>query len=453
MRYHYSRFFMFLFVISCLGFVLAACGDGTANGGGPTPTSTSVPSTGPTHVPTGVPTSVPVPTTLTSCPVAGTGRAAVMTSMSLGSHATIVYTVNEGSPAAPTFGTVKSYNVATGAKFEIVKQANTRISEAQVSANGQWVLFVAIVSGQPELQLVRVDGKEWQTLYCGITRPGGANPASALEHVQWSTNERSVVFDSFQNGGTPVFLLNLSTGSVETLLAAHSGHFYYPLTWLDSTQIFLGFAQPDNYAATLDLIDSARGANQPESALRMVYTNGATYPCWDFDTSYDGAHRFTSQCSYTPSSQHPGPDVRQGPGSIFVQGTYGGPGQTVYSSAKFAVTTVRVFSTSTLLFLINNNKFSRGGGVDTSENGLWKVNMDGSGLTRLTSDTAAINSVLNSYTQYPWSNVSRDGSIYALGQGTSTTSTLLYGSINGGKPTVFASIVGAQLAIAGWTTM
>src|SRR5205807_1708754 len=51
----------------------------------------------------------------------------------------------------------------------------------------------------------------------------------------------------------------------------------------------------------------------------------------------------------------------------------------------------------------------RGGGVDTSLSGWWKVNVDGSGLTRLTSDTAAVNSVLNPYTRYPWSNVSRDG--------------------------------------------
>lgn len=376
-----------------------------------------------------------------------------MTSLALGSHPVIVYTVNEGSPDAPTFGTVKSYNVATGVKTEIVKQANTRIAEAQVSADGQWVLFVAIVSSQPELQMVRVDGKEWQTLYCGTVQPGGVNPASAIEHVQWSTNEHSVVFDSFQNGGTQVSLLTLSTGAVETLLSAHSGHFYYPLTWLDRTQIFLGFAQPDNYASALDLIDSARGANQPESALRRVYTNGATYPCWDFDTSYDGTQRFTSQCNYTSSSLHQGPDVRQGPGSIIVQGTYGGPGKMVYSSATFAVTTVRIVSKNTLLFLINNNKFSRGGGVDTSENGLWKVNMDGSGLTRLTSDTAAIDSVLNPDTQYPWSNVSRDGRLYALGQGISTTSTLLFGSINGDAPTVFASITGTQLSIAGWTTM
>ncbi len=54
-----------------------------------------------------------------------------------------------------------------------------------------------------------------------------------------------------------------------------------------------------------------------------------------------------------------------------------------------------------------------------------------------------------------WSNVSRDGSMYALQRyGGNSNVSLLYGSLNGGNPTSFASIAdGTQLSIVGWTTM
>jgi hypothetical protein len=45
---------------------------------------------------------------------------------------------------------------------------------------------------------------------------------------------------------------------------------------------------------------------------------------------------------------------------------------------------------------------------DASLNGLWKMNVDGTGLTRLTSTTGTF----NQFTQYPWSNFSRDDKLY-----------------------------------------
>jgi hypothetical protein len=81
----------------------------------------------------------------------------------------------------------------------------------------------------------------------------------------------------------------------------------------------------------------------------------------------------------------------------------------------------------------------------------------GTGLTRLTTDSAGQVSGLTDFSQFPWSNVSRDGSQYALGiisgNSSNTTYTLEYGSLNGGAPSVFASITNVQLSIVGWTTM
>jgi hypothetical protein len=122
-----------------------------------------------------------------------------------------------------------------------------------------------------------------------------------------------------------------------------------------------------------------------------------------------------------------------------------------------AINAVRSISKTTLLLLINNN--GTGTNVDTSQNGLWKVNADGSGLTRLTTGGAGVSggpSLLCPYTQYPWSNVSRDESMFALQHNSANgqTETLLFGSINGGSSTTFASISdGTQLSIVGWTTM
>jgi hypothetical protein len=111
-----------------------------------------------------------------------------------------------------------------------------------------------------------------------------------------------------------------------------------------------------------------------------------------------------------------------------------------------AFTTIRAVSANTLLFTVGNQT------GNTSQNGLWKVGTDASNPTRLTPSGQ-----LNQFTQFPWSNVSRDGSRYALQIVTSSSSgityTLEYGSLSGGAPVVFASITGTQLATVGWTTM
>src|SRR5712692_9409792 len=227
---HKIRIQIFFSLLGCLLIVLlAACGSGnppTANG---TPTSSSTPgatATATSGSPKSTPTSstgsgstpatpdggtTPVPTTQTSCPAAGTTRAAVMATLALGNHPNIVYIVNGPSG----LGTLKRYDVTTGAKTEIVNLANTTISEAQVSADGQWILFTTIVGKQAKLQLIRMDGQGLQTLYCPTTASNGADPASALDYAQWSINQRFVIFNSYTNQGAYLYLLNIQSGSVQ----------------------------------------------------------------------------------------------------------------------------------------------------------------------------------------------------------------------------------------------
>ncbi len=460
---HKIRIQIFFSLLGCLLIVLlAACGSGnppTANG---TPTSSSTPgatATATSGSPKSTPTSstgsgstpatpdggtTPVPTTQTSCPAAGTTRAAVMATLALGNHPNIVYIVNGPSG----LGTLKRYDVTTGAKTEIVNLTGTYISEAQVSADGQWILFTSIVGKQAKLQLIRMDGQGLQTLYCPTTASNGADPASALDYAQWSINQRFVIFNSYTNQGAYLYLLNIQSGSVQREFSSNSSLAYPPATWLDNTRVYLHGPMIDMPSTAIYILDTSRGANQTASNLQLAYDANASGNgfCWSFDSSYDGTKLFTSTCGTTPNPNGPGISSMRGPGNISSRPATGGSATSIYNNPDLAVTAVRVISNSTLLFQIGNTSGT------TSQNGLWKIGTNGSNAMRLTSTVGNI----NQYSQYTWSNVSRDGSLYVLQSYNPSTpaSAMLFGSMNGGTPTTFASISdGTMLETVGWTTM
>jgi len=384
-----------------------------------------------------------------------------MPTLALGNHQNIVYSVNEYQGNTPTFGTLKRYDITTGAKTEIEKIAGISISDAQVSTDGQWILFVTDTTKQVKLQLVRMDGQALQTLYCATPASNGAIPASALSNIEWSANQQLAVFNSYTGAASYLYLLNMQNGTLQTELSTNSGAIDTPLTWLDKTRLYLNGPEVDAPPQALYLLDTSRGANQNPNDLQKVFdassVTGTTNFCWNADSTFDGTKLFTSQCTTTPSSNGPGIGSQSGPSTINMRPATGGAQQKIFTSQNMAITAVRSISKTTLLLLINNN--GTGTNVDTSQNGLWKVNTDGSGLTRLTSSGAGVSggpSLLCPYTQYPWSNVSRDGSMFALQHNSANgqTESLLFGFINGGSSTTFASISdGTQLSIVGWTTM
>jgi eukaryotic-like serine/threonine-protein kinase len=385
-----------------------------------------------------------MPSTSSSCPATGTARAFVSAPLALGRDPTVVYIVNEGPPNAPTFGTVKRYDTSTGAKVEIKKTANTRIDDAQVSADGQWVLFTAHVSGQSELRVVRMDGQGLQTLFCA---PSGHRIFGA----QWSVNQKLVVFDEGQDVGAPtVYLLNMASGSLQTELVPPAASLaYLPRTWLDNRRVLMiGFTpNADAPPQNIYILDTGKGANQQTTDLQQAVTIGP--PCWDFDSSYDGAKLFISQCK---------PGQPEGSSTVSVKSTTGNvPPTTFFTSSTLAITNVRVIDPNSTYLLATATNMGLGVSGDTSNDGLYKLKTDGSTAPlRLTSSNAGEISALNSFSQYFWSNVSRDGSMYVLqmtNYSTTSTYTLMFGSLNGGTPTTFASISGTVLEVAGWTTM
>jgi len=369
-----------------------------------------------------------------------------MPSMTLGSHPTVVYIVNEGTELHPTFGTLKRYDTVTGTKVEVVKMANTFMFSAQVSANGQWLLFVSESSGQVKLQLIRMDGQDLQTLYCG---PG--TPQESILAPQWSTNQKLVVFlQPLQQNGTVVYVLNMTTGVLQADLSLPSGASFAPRTWLDNTRVYLTYEPTDSPPTSVYLLDTSKGAHQNYHNLPLIFDSSAAPFCWDFDSSYDATKLFTSTCTATQVGG-PGNMTYNGPGYIAVRPSTGGTSTNVNFRQDLAFTTVRAVSSNTLFYLVGNTT------GNTSQNGLWKVGTDGSHPTLLVGNAGNTNAQLNLFSQFPWSNVSRTGSQYVLAlvssNRTHTTYTLEYGSLNGGTPFVFAAITDVQLSVVGWTTM
>jgi hypothetical protein len=441
----------------CLLLLLAACGssgnttgnnsngangNGIGNGGSHAGTSVAATKTVQTTSPT-----MTAPQPQTNCPATGQARTPFMPATTLGQDQNIVYIANTNQGVSGNVahsGTLERYDVTTGVSTNIVQPSNAAsINDAQISADGQWIVFSATVGQQQQLELVRVDGKDLQTLFCG----------SSIYDLQWSVNQQLLAFVSYdsQDDASDFYLLHMQNGTLQRIFHPLNDNKngiagYSIMTWLGATRLYVLTQPLDQPAATLSLLDITRGNDQNSSDLQQVFQvpQAQSGFCWSGDSSYDGSKLFLTQCQ--------GGDPRgggtQGPSTLNSEAATGGTAQTLYSSQTLALTTVRVVSANTLLLIVGN----AGQNADTSHNGLWKIQTDGSGLTQLTSGGP---SLLNQYNQYPWSNLSRNGNTYAVQQNNTSNKTisLLYGPMNGGNPTTFATASNSTvLSIVGWTT-
>jgi len=392
-------------------------------------------------------TTVAMPPTQTSCPPTETARAMITAPLALGTHQNIIYTLNEGTYDAPSQGKLMRYDVQTGHATELLSVANAQIYEAQVSADGQWVLFVTTtgkVGRQSKLQMIRLDGQGLQTLYC--------TPGYSIRQMQWSTNQQLLAFYNVVNEQGVVYLLDMQSGRVQTELSTQSQAGLVLHTWLDATHIYLSDTAQDTLYSYLYLLDIRKGTHQHLGDLLKVLLR----KYGDFDSSYDGSQIFVSHGGCPQG-------FCTGPSSIAVQTITGGPQRTIYSSQIYDVIAVRDIDQTSILFIIGNT-YDSNGHADPSHNGLWKINVDGTGLTRLIPISTKQFSFLNYVSQELWSNISRDATMYVFQvnsfRDTPTaiieTDSLIVGSLhgNGRTPKVFASTSdGSQLVMAGWTLM
>ncbi|HEY4383914.1 MAG TPA: hypothetical protein VGN34_05480, partial [Ktedonobacteraceae bacterium] len=90
--------------------------------------------------------TVAMPATLTSCPATGTGRALVTAPLASGTQQNIVYVDNEENKTTSKAisGSLYRYDITTKAKTLIARIPAVAIENAQISRDGQWVLFTAM---------------------------------------------------------------------------------------------------------------------------------------------------------------------------------------------------------------------------------------------------------------------------------------------------------------------
>lgn len=392
--------------------------------------------------------TVQMPPTQTSCPTNGTARAAVMRPVKPGSHPTIVYVYNE-VPLNTTiaYGHLKLYDVTTGQKSVLVT-SGLSIEHAQVSADGQWVLFLSQVDPRGDrqhdsmLQLIRIDGQGLQTLYC-LPAAKYSRPAN----IQWSTDQKSVLISTDDNTSTStVTLLNLATGKLKTeLKITDQNYTYNVLTWLDYTRAYIvrsgRFGPPP--PIVLYVLDTAKSSNPNGSNLKKVLEHSVRFSFLSLDSSFNAKQLFVSYCLFAFSPFET---------TISVGTATGGTQKTIYHQApSICVQQLRAVTPQTLLMTVDSYN-SRN---NTHDNQVWKMMPDGSGRTVLFDlPKNGTTYSMNVFTQFPWSNVSRNGSMYTLQTNNPNTSlqTLVFGSLKGGKPTQFAYTSRGSVDIVGWTT-
>src|SRR5258708_26235861 len=181
MQSNYRQNRHILLTVCCLLLLLTACSATTNSNDKITKTPTSIGQTKITITPTRPTTTLQVPPTETSCPAANIARPMVTAPLVLGTNRTITYIHNEGTYDAPIKGTILRYDLETGHTTMLFSLIQAQIYETQVSADGQWILFVTVTGAterQSKLQLIRLDGQGLQTLYSA--------PDFSIQQALWS---------------------------------------------------------------------------------------------------------------------------------------------------------------------------------------------------------------------------------------------------------------------------
>lgn len=328
------------------------------------------------------------------------------------------------------------YNVQTRLSTTIY-QAGVDIAQANISPDGQWVVLLVNLQQLTQIQLVRADGQDQQTLYCA---PANVQISGAL----LSPDNRSLVFNQVTLGSSisTLYLLDLTNGQLRTLLdptqagypqsapfhlrttvpfSAHGAgrvplvtrssgivQMYAPFRWRTNSSlflstIFLGAPAPPNQLYLL--LDTTRDASQQRSNLQHIATTVGDNLCLSFDLTPDNQQLICSQDAPFQGSTLPS--------AIQVRPVAGGAFQPIYHNTAVAEIEARAASNSALVFVL-----SQGNQPDI----LWKINIDGSGLTQLARTQvpydhfqfAQEKTLLQDFNSN--SLISPDGVFYALGE-------------------------------------
>jgi len=215
--------------------------------------------------------------------------------------------------------------------------------------------------------------------------------------------------------------------------------FYIPMQWANNSVYLLGTvggssAAPHQLALLRDI---NKDVTQQQSNVQSITGVSEENDCQDYDVT--PAHQQFVCSTYTlmgPAS----------PSTITMQPIEGGAHRSVYSDPTGGRIVARAISNSTLIFMHEGRN---------SPPALWKINTNGSGLTRLMAAQTTDTMLGFAYASYlPWSITSRDGKLYALNVANlvSNTQSLVFGSLSGGTPKTIASST-SSLSLAGWAEL
>jgi hypothetical protein len=327
---------------------------------------------------------------------------------------------------------LKRYDLTTGKtstifSFPSPPDSAPNMPLITLSPDKHWLLIASVTGPQNNtetyrLQLMRTDGTQLQTLLCA---PWIGTPL-------WSPDGRRGAFNRTRD--TPpvptidLVILDLTSGRMEQV---ETGGQEMPEAWLDTTQLYVA---PGPTAPTdLYLLDTSKGANQPYGNFLHV-TSIINRDCSAFEPSHDATQLYTTSCTQVTLNNCQSGEGVQGPSTISVQPATGGKATTIYSSTSHAIVAIHLVNTQTILFYIGNSA------GDLSQNGLWKINTNGSGLTRLS--TVAGMRCLIQYAEY-WPEIASNSQSYTQ-LTTSFTSTasgqaIQVGSLSGGAPVTIAT--------------
>ncbi|GHO85398.1 TolB family protein [Dictyobacter formicarum] len=396
-----------------------------------------------------------------SCPGTGSARAVFMPALpATGNHHYIVYTLMRGGGQS-----LVRYDLANGQKSTLVQlDGDDYTVSARVSPDGEWVLLKRNDHQRLQMvQLVRIDGKYLQTLYC----------APFISNVQMSPDQRYVVvsrlYESQRYNGISTYSIELSKGTLRLVLrqpADQSG--YEPLKWAGNHSLYMTksltgvggggpFLLRDRFNLYL-LQDVGWDQSRQANNLKLLLAMPSHQPCLDLDVTPDNASVITSTCTMSSDSQS---TVQTGPARIQIQSLRGGSAHVIYSLPHQAITYVRSISTTTLLFVIGDRryKFASTFTLDPrgeEQNGLWTIHTDGTALTRIS--TAARGST-SDFPQFGYTRgdiLSNDNQRYAVLNNTFSSpgvaSSIVIGSIPRGKETTIETTQQPdQLHLIGWS--
>jgi len=319
-----------------------------------------------------------------TCPLVGTARPAVLTNLVTGTSPVFVYAYNNIDSYQPAHhtATLFRYESTNGSKAVIATFPHSNLFEAQLSTDGEWILFLhQRDSGLQELEMVRLDGKGLQTLYC-------VSKDTYIGHILWSPDQKMVAFFEVtqqQNVyASTLKLLQLATGKLEVAVEQQKTvdalkPFTLPEKWLDNTHLYVS-EEPlagEVYPSNLSLLDVTKGLPQSLSRLPQLVT--ANQPFFNFALSLDRRMLYTSQCFDQGAAALP--IVFYGPSRVSVQLALGGPKKIIFQT-PMAVTGVRAISSTTLLLIVNRTLAPGDQNAKAlAHNGLWKINTDGTGLS------------------------------------------------------------------------